>query len=86
MAANTGEAQGEHSPGDKARFYRYARRSATETATLVVFLARKALITLVQEIRFRRLLLSAIKILTRLAIHFEGKAIARNRGWRDRKY
>ncbi|MFO7893273.1 MAG: four helix bundle protein [Longimicrobiales bacterium] len=86
VATNTGEAQGEHSPGDKARFYRYDRRSATETAAATVVLGRREVISIDQEIRIRRLLLSAVKSLTRRIIHFEGISRARTRGWLERKY
>ena len=77
VVANAGEAAGEYSRGDKARFYRYAVRSATETAAIVIFLARRALITVTQEVAFRRLLLKTIKTLTRMVVHFQRAARAR---------
>ena len=86
VATNVGEAQGEHSPGDKARFYRYARRSATEAGATVVVLGQRGWIDSEQEARFRQLLVSATGALTRRIIYFEGIARARKRGWLDRKY
>jgi four helix bundle protein len=71
---NTAEGRGEHSPGDKARFYRYAKRSAQETAAMVVLLGRRRLITEKEEAALRRLLLHVIQILTRRAIHFQQRS------------
>jgi four helix bundle protein len=71
---NTAEGRGEYSPGDKARFYRYARRSAQETAAMVVLLGRKRLITGKEEAALRRLLVQVIQILTRRAIHFQQRS------------
>ncbi len=70
VLTNAGEAGGEYSRGDKARFYRYALRSATETAAIIIFLARRALITVAQEVAARRLLLKTIKTLTRMVVYF----------------
>lgn len=40
---NTAEGAGEFSPLEKARFYRIALRSATETAAMLVFCRRRSL-------------------------------------------
>lgn len=74
IVANTAEGHGEHSPGDKARFYRYACRSATETAAILRFLARIGLVSADTERRLRALLLRVIQTLTRRAIHFQRRA------------
>ena len=68
---NTAEAIGEFSPGEKAKFYRYACRSASETGAMVILLARKGAISQVEEERMRALLLALIKLLTRRARHFQ---------------
>ncbi len=70
VLTNTAEAHGEYSRGDKARFYRYACRSATETAAILSFLARRGLVADSAEQRLRSLLLRATRILTRRAIYF----------------
>ncbi len=86
VATNVGEAQGEHSPGDKARFYRYARRSATEAGATAAVLGERGWINPEQEARIRQVLVSVTGALTRRIIYFEGLARARKRGWLERKY
>ncbi len=73
---NVAEAAGESSPGDKARFYRYALRSASEVAGMVVFLVRRGLMALEAEIAWRRLLVKAMKVIGRSAKYFRARARA----------
>lgn len=70
---NTAEGLGEYASGDKTRFYRYAVRSAFETAAMIVLLGRKGLISASVEARTRTLLLQVTKTLTRLAVHHQRK-------------
>lgn len=79
---NVAEAAGESSPGDKGRFYRYALRSASEVAGMVVFLVRKELMAPAQEAAARRLLVKAMKTIGRSAKFFRSRA-ARARGERS---
>lgn len=74
IVANTAEGHGEYSPGDKARFYRYACRSATETAAILSFLARKGLVPPDTDRHLRALLLRVIQTLTRRAIYFQRRS------------
>ncbi len=88
---NIAEAVGRYSPRAKANAYRIARGSATETAAIFVLLERKHRVSEVEAAQTRRLLLSIIAMLSRLAIDFERKATrapatsARNRGIPDQK-
>ncbi len=76
---NTAEAIGEYSPGDKARFFRYALREASELGAMIVFMARNDLISQATEATARRLTLKVMKQLGRKAIHFQRKAARRER-------
>lgn len=63
---NIAEGAGEFSPAEKARFYRIARRSATESAAILDVCRRLAVI---DEDRYpvaRELLLRLVSMLTRL--------------------
>lgn len=71
---NTAEGASEHSPGDKARFYRYALRSAGEFGAMIVHMVRKVLLTLEAEIGARRLLVKTMKVLGRMARFFQNRA------------
>jgi four helix bundle protein len=71
---NTGEAIGEYSRGDKARFFRYALRSASELGAMIVFMGERALLTVEAEGAARGLTLDVMKMLGRKAIHFQRRA------------
>jgi four helix bundle protein len=75
IVLNIAEAAGRYSPGAKANAYRIARGSANETAAIFVLLERKGLISEAEATHARRLLLSIIAMLSRLAINFERKAL-----------
>lgn len=75
---NSAEGYGEFSPGEKARFYRYACRSLAETAAMIIFLGKKALIAVAVEVRLRHVLSRLMSILTRRARHFQSPAASRS--------
>jgi four helix bundle protein len=86
VVANTAEGNGEYSPGDKARFYRYARRSLAESAAIIILLARLRVISPDQEYRMRQTMLELTKVLTRMVLHCEREARIRRRQWKPRRY
>jgi four helix bundle protein len=86
VVANTAEGTGEYSPGDKARFYRYARRSLAESAAIIILLARIRVIPPEQELRLRQLMLELTKVLTRMVLHCEREARIRRQNWKPRRY
>jgi four helix bundle protein len=64
VVLNLAEGAGEFSPGEKARFYRMARRSATETAAQVLVMERLRLVEGTQ--RSRELLERLVAMLVRM--------------------
>ncbi len=76
IALNIAKGAGEFSPGDKARFYRMARRSGTECAAIldacrVTNLADSELLS-----RGRTLLLRMVAMLTALVLHLNDSGSA----------
>jgi len=71
IALNVAEGAGEFSPNEKARFYRIARRSATESAGLLDLLQRLALTT--QEVvdNGQEQLVQVVRMLTSLCRKLE---------------
>jgi four helix bundle protein len=63
---NIAEGAGEFSPAEKARFYRMARRSATESAAILDVLSRLALLDEQRHAVGRELLQRVVSMLTRL--------------------
>ena len=64
---NIAEGAGEFSPNDKARFYRIAKRSATECAAVLDVGLRLSLLTTERHRAARDLLVRIVSMLTRLA-------------------
>ena len=64
---NIAEGAGEHSACEKARFYRMAKRSATECASIFDVCERLKLIDENEYIRGRELLLRIVAMLTKMA-------------------
>ena len=64
---NIAEGAGEHSPDEKARFYRMAKRSATECASILDVCKQLQLIDEMQHIRGRELLLRIVAMLTKMS-------------------
>jgi four helix bundle protein len=67
-AVNIAEGAGEFSPGDKARFYRMARRSATECAAILDACRVTHLADLELLSRGRALLLRMVAMLTAMVL------------------
>ena len=63
---NIAEGAGEFSPAEKARFYRIARRSATESAAILDVLRRLTLLDEQRHSGGRELLMRVVSMLTRL--------------------
>jgi len=86
ILANIAEGAGEHSPRDKARFYRIARRSATECAALLDFLHVADVAAAEEAQAHQRLLARIAALLTTMARRLEapqssgGAAAAEPRG------
>jgi four helix bundle protein len=77
---NIAEGAGEFSPKEKARFYRIARRSATECAAVLDVCHR---LELVDDQKFRRgreLIIEVVRGLTAMAKRFEGQGQGRGQG------
>jgi len=66
IALNIAEGAGEHSGTEKARFYRIARRSATECAAVLDVCAQLGLVTPERFGTGRELLLRIVSMLTKL--------------------
>jgi four helix bundle protein len=64
---NIAEGAGEHSPSEKARFYRMAKRSATECASILDVCQRLVLIEECQYLEGRGLLLRLVAMLTKMS-------------------
>ena len=65
-AFNIGEGAGEYSPNEKSRFYRVAKRSATESATIVDVCYRLKFIEESIYLRVRELLYRIVSMLIKL--------------------
>jgi four helix bundle protein len=63
---NIAEGAGEYSSNEKSRFYRMARRSATECAGILDICQRLKLIETSRHERGRQLLLRIVAVLTRM--------------------
>ena len=66
IALNIAEGAGEFSPNDKKRFYRMARRSATECAAIIDICDKFKLIKQSDKIKARELLIHIVRMLTKL--------------------
>ena len=64
---NIAEGAGEYSSAEKIRFYRIARRSATECASILDICARLRLLPEEQYAKGRELLLRLVAMLTKMA-------------------
>ena len=64
---NIAEGTGEHSIHEKARFYRMAKRSATECASILDVCRRLGLIEESRYLRGRELLLRIVAMLTKMS-------------------
>lgn len=67
VVLNTAEGAGEFSKDEKQRFYRMARRSATETAAVIDILERRKAVALEPLRATRELLVRVISMLAKLA-------------------
>ena len=67
---NIAEGAGEYSRGDKSRFYRIARRSATECAAILEVVSVLNLVADSQRSTGRAVLLGIVQMLTRMARAF----------------
>lgn len=74
---NIAEGAGEFSPAEKARFYRIARRSATEVAAQLVLAERLGVAGRDEVNDVRTRLLSLVSMLTRLAANAERRRLGR---------
>ena len=63
---NIAEGSGEYSPAEKARFYRMARRSATECAGIFDICRRLRLVQESQYVKGRELLIRIVSMLTKM--------------------
>ena len=79
MSRNIAEASGEWAPREKAKFYRYAKRSATEAAACLGVLVDYQMLREPQTIRSKEMLLRIIPMLLRLIQKFEGGALKSER-------
>lgn len=66
IVLNIAEGAGEFSSNDKKRFYRMARRSATECAAIIDICARLNLIKQDDQTKARELLLHIVRMLTKM--------------------
>jgi four helix bundle protein len=64
---NIAEGAGEHSTNEKARFYRIAKRSATECASILDVCKQLELITEERYLKARALLLRVVAMLTKMS-------------------
>jgi four helix bundle protein len=74
ISLNIAEGAGEFSRKEKARFYRIARRSATESAGLFDILQRRSLLNEPLYDKGQDLLLEVVRMLTRMACNLEKKS------------
>ena len=73
VVLNIAEGAGEFAPAEKARFYRIAKRSATEAAAQVIVADRLGLTSGADVPRARELLLRLVSMLVRMAARAEGR-------------
>jgi four helix bundle protein len=74
IACNTAEGAGEFSPGDKARLYRYALRSATESIAVLDAAREIRLCDEGEHERCRETAMRLVAMLTRLVLVTAGRA------------
>jgi four helix bundle protein len=74
VVLNISEGAGEYSAGEKARFYRMAKRSATEAAAQVIVASRLQLTGEAEVARARELLHRVVSMLVRMASRAEERA------------
>ena len=74
VVLNIAEGAGEYSAGDKARFYRMGKRSATEAAAQVIIASRLGLTGEAEVARARELLHRVVSMLVRMASRAEQRA------------
>ena len=83
IALNIAEGAGEFSPREKARFYRMAKRSATESAGLIDVLKRRCLVPEQLLDRGLDILFEVVSMLTRMVrnrLEKEGKGRGKHKG------
>lgn len=82
VVLNIAEGAGEYSPADKHRFYRMARRSATETAAVLDILGRRRLASAEQVRGSKDLLARIVSMLVRMiqAPMRSGRGMGKGRG------
>lgn len=68
IALNIAEGAGEFSPNDKKRFYRMARRSATECAAIIDICFKLKIINKNDNDKARNLLVNIVRMLIKLSI------------------
>jgi four helix bundle protein len=74
VVLNIAEGAGEYSPGEKARFYRIAKRSATEAAAQVIVAARLGLTEGANVTPARELLHRVVSMLVRMVSRAKQRA------------
>jgi four helix bundle protein len=72
ISFNIAEGAGEYAPADKARFYRMARRSATESAAILDACRLLSLIDTDKSHQGRELLLRVVAMLTAMVVKLSG--------------
>ena len=78
IGLNIAEGAGEFSKLEKARFYRIARRSATECVAILNACVRAEFLPIEQAVTGRKLLYRVVAMLTRLILKLE-QAVAAQR-------
>ena len=68
---NIAEGAGEFSPNEKIRFYRMARRSATECASIIDICLRLNIVEEINYSKSRELLMRIVAMLTKMAKNFD---------------
>ena len=74
VVLNITEGAGEYAPREKARFYRMAKRSATESAAQIIVASRLGLTEGAEVPRARELLHRVVSMLVRIATRAEHRA------------
>lgn len=80
IALNIAEGAGEYSKGEKSRFYRMARRSATECAAILDVIDRIGELDDHQLAEARNLLIQIVAILTTMSKNLEGEGKGNGEG------
>jgi four helix bundle protein len=80
IVLNIAEGAGEYSSGDKQRFYRMAKRSATETAAVIDILVRRRLVTEDSHRATTALVVRVVSMLTGLVAPRSGRGKGTGRG------